>query len=208
MKVRRFWLVLVLVACAIGWAGSSFLVNAAAEGKADQGASAMDAAMAAWMKVATPGDHHKHLQQMTGTWKAAGTFWMMPDAPPMTSAGTMKGEMILDGRFLKSDYTGDMMGSVFRGMSIDGYDNQTHKHTGMWMDTMGTMIMTFEGTCENNGKVRTMHSEFTDPMTGQKVKMKTVTTMQSPDKFTYETWETKPGAEPRKAMEIVFTRQG
>jgi len=33
-------------------------------------------------------------------------------------------------------------------MSIDRYDNQKQKYVGVWIDTMGTMMLQFEGTCD------------------------------------------------------------
>jgi hypothetical protein len=53
-----------------------------------------------------------------------------------------------------------------------------------------------------------MYSEYKDPVTGLPVKIKAVTTILAPDKYKYESWETKQGGEPHKGMEIVFTKQG
>jgi hypothetical protein len=170
--------------------------------------SDMEAQMAELKKQEAPNDHHQHMQKLAGTWKAEATFWLAPGAPPTKSLATMKSEVILDGRFLKSEYNGDFMGTPFRGMAIEGYDNKERKHTSMWMDNMTTKIMASSGTCEQGGMVVTLHAEGPDPMTGKHKKVKMVTTMQAPDRYVMESWETEEGGQPRKTMEIKFTKQG
>ena len=77
----------------------------------------------------------------------------------------------------------------------------------VWADSMGTMMMWFEGDCMDAGRVTTMTSEFLDPMTGKKSKMKTVTTVQSADKMLFEGYMPGPDGKEFKSMEIVYTRQ-
>lgn len=211
MRALKFCPVLMCLIAAVVLVGFVQL-HAGEEAKTQmQGEAAqakMEEQMAAMAKLGAPGDHHRHLQQMAGTWKADATFWMAPEAPPTKSTGTMKSEMILGGRFLKSDFAGDFMGSPFNGVAIDGYDNQAHKHMGLWMDSMGTSIISLEGSCEQGGKVQTMHTEFTDPMTGTLKKVKAMTTMQAPDRYLFEWWEAEGDGQMRKSMEIQYTKQG
>lgn len=173
----------------------------------DEKAPDMDAMMEAWMKYADPGEHHQHLAKMVGTWSVENHMWPGPDAPEIVSTGVAKNEMILDGRFLQSNFEGEFQGQPFHGMALDGYDNLQKKHVGMWMDTMGTMVMSFEGDCDQDGKVRTMIAEYKDAVTGKMTKMKSVTTIVSNDKFTYESYSPGPDGEFFKSMEIVYTRQ-
>jgi hypothetical protein len=172
----------------------------------ETGEEAQEDPMAAYAKYATPGEHHGHLATLAGKWSATVKLWMQPGAPPIESTGTMTSTMILNGRFLKAEYEGESMGQPFLGMSIDGYDNYAEKHVGMWIDSMGTMVLNFTGECEKAGSVRTMHTKFDDPLTGAKQKMKTVLTIESPDRHVYEAYLAGPDGEPFKGMEIVFTR--
>src|SRR5208337_4309968 len=57
-------------------------------GKQPEMTPAQKAAMDAWMKVATPGEGHKVLEPMIGSWNAAITMWEGPGAPPQQSVGT------------------------------------------------------------------------------------------------------------------------
>ena len=71
------------------------------------------------------------------------------------------------------------------------------------MDSMGTMMMVFEGDC--SGDVRTMMSDFTDPM-GNQSNMKCVTTIVSDNELKYESWAPGPDGKTFQNMEIVYTR--
>jgi hypothetical protein len=60
-----------------------FAVVSAAFAQQDQKMSPeQKAAMDAWMKYMTPGEPHKKLDAMIGTWDAKVTSWMAPGAPP------------------------------------------------------------------------------------------------------------------------------
>ena len=164
-----------------------------------------DAQMAAWIEYASPNEHHDFLSKMAGQWNCKTRFWMQPGDDPAESTGTAESKMTLDGRFLHIMYKGTMMGQPFLGMSVDGYDNQKQKYVGVWMDTMGTMMMQFEGTCD--GKVREMFAEYTDPLTKSPTKMKGVTTIVSKDEHRYEGFNLGPDGEFFKSLEVVYTRR-
>jgi hypothetical protein len=165
----------------------------------------MDEQMAAWMKYASPSEEHEFLKKLSGTWNASVKMWMKPDDPPQESKGTAKNEMIFDGRYLVSKFDGDTPFGKFQGMAVDAYDRINEKYSGIWLDSMGTLIMVFEGQAEGN--VRTMVSEFTNPMTGKPAKMKGVTTIVGEDEHRYESWTDGPDGKLYKNMEIVYKRQ-
>ncbi|MGH9360841.1 MAG: DUF1579 family protein, partial [Thermoanaerobaculia bacterium] len=79
------------------------------EGK-KPGEGALPPEFEAWMKVAAPGEAHKALEPMVGDWETHSKFIMSPEAPAMESKGTCKRTMILGGRFLQEELTGDFMG--------------------------------------------------------------------------------------------------
>jgi hypothetical protein len=102
---------------------------------------------------AAPGPEHGYFKHLEGEWNTETTFWMEPDAPPTTTLGKATATFILGGRFLQSEFTGDFMGMPFQGLGIDGYDRIQEKFVSVWMDNMGTMIMTMEGSLDKGGKV-------------------------------------------------------
>ena len=192
MSRRRYYYGVIFIASVLLFAGVGLHL-------------AQEPDMEAMMKLAQPGEHHKMLAMLEGTWKTQGTFWMVPGAPPTKSDGISKNTMIMGGRFLQSELKADFMGTPFTGLGIDGYDNASQKHIGTWMDSMGTMIMSSEGTCSDDHKVRTMISEFQDPATGKPMKMKQVITIVDSDKYIFEAYMVTSEGEV-KAMEIIYTR--
>ena len=88
---------------------------------------------------------------------------MEPSKPPMESTGTAEMKMLLDGRFLQQEFTGDMMGQPFSGIGTDGYDNLRKKYVTTWIDTMGTGIFFMEGTASADGKTITLKGGHDEP---------------------------------------------
>jgi hypothetical protein len=132
---------------------------------------------------------------------------MQPGALVTETEGEAQNQMILGGRFLKSEFTGQFMGEPFVGMGIDGYDNTLQKHIGVWVDSAGTMMAQFVGECSEAGKVLKTKSEYLDPMSGEMATMKGKITVVDDNKFTYESWSQGPDGDFFKSMEITYTRK-
>src|SRR5947209_5397445 len=98
-------------------------------------------AMEAMMRAGTPGDAHKKLAAMAGTYEAKVKMWMDPKTPPAESTGTAVMEMVLGGRWLQERFDGSMMGQPFSGIGYTGYDNIRQMYVGTWMDTVSTAAM-------------------------------------------------------------------
>jgi hypothetical protein len=161
MNILRTSLTALLTAAFIS--SLAFAQNQAASPGASPGAMSAQPneaeMMAKMMELAKPGENHKMLADLAGTWSYTVKMWMNPDpqAPPMTSTGTAIRKPItgMGGRYFQMDVTGHMKmpgadGKMkdmeFKGMSIEGYDNVKQKFVGSWIDNMGTMIMMSEGT--------------------------------------------------------------
>ena len=56
--------------------------------------------MDTWVQHAMPGEHHKLLGKMAGSWKTAVKYRMNADTPVVESEGTCKRKWILGDRFL------------------------------------------------------------------------------------------------------------
>jgi hypothetical protein len=163
------------------------------------------AMMEAWMKVATPGEAHKWLEPVVGTWDAKITMWMAPGAPPQESTGTSENKWVLGGRFVEQRYEGTFMGQPFSGVGYTGYDNYKKKYIGTWMDTMGTMMMISQG--DAMGKTLTMTSTMDDIMTGKTATVKSEIKIVAPDHHVMEMWGPDPSGKQFKTMEIQYTRK-
>jgi hypothetical protein len=171
------------------------------------GAGGMDekAMMEAWMKASTPGEPHQQLAKQVGSWTTAVKFWMAPNAPAQESTGSSDMKSILGGRFIEENSKGTFMGQPFEGVGIFGYDNIKKKYTMVWVDNMGTMMETAEGTMAD--KTLTMNGEAIDPMTGKKAKHRSVLHFDSDKKYTMEMFGPDPKGKEFKMMEIVYTKK-
>lgn len=165
------------------------------------------AEMEAMMKAATPGDAHKKLNAMAGTFNADVKMWMEPGAPPSGGTGVAENHWALDGRFLQQNFTGNFMGMPFTGVGYTGYDNIKKKYIGTWMDTMTTSMMISTGTANADGKSYTFTSTMDDPMTGKSSPVKETVTVVDDDHHTLEMWGAGPDGKMFKMMEIAYTRK-
>jgi hypothetical protein len=153
------------------------------------------------------GPAHKKLESLVGNWSAEVKSWMVPDAPPMVSKATTKSSWVMEGRFVREEFKGEMMGKPFNGMGLTGYDNQKQKYNSFWVDDMSTAIFTSEGTATDDGKVITFNGKMDCPMTGEKdMAVTQVLRIISPDKHVFEMHDPSKG-EKSKTMEITYTRK-
>ena len=165
------------------------------------------AAMDAMMKAATPGDAHKKLSPMAGTWTTDVKMWMAPGAAPAAGSGTAENTWALDGRWLEQRFNGTFMGMPFTGIGYTGYDNIKKQYVGTWMDTMTTAMMISSGKAEADGKSITFNSTMDDPMTGKSSPVKEKVTVVDDDHHTLEMWGAGPDGKMFKMMEISYTRK-
>ena len=166
----------------------------------------MQAMMEVYTKLGTPGEPHKMLANLAGSWVTKTRAWMDPDKPPMESTGTCEQKMLLGGRFLQQEFTGDMMGSLFTGIGVTGYDNHTKKYVSTWIDSMGTAILFFEGTGSADGRTITQEARYDDPFKGPS-KWRSVTRIVDDSTWVFEMYGTDKKGKEEKMMEVTYTRK-
>ena len=181
------------------------LMMAASFAIADEQKMDMQAMMEKFEKQGTPGEPHKRLASMEGSWNTKTKSWMEPNKPPMETAGTCEQKMILGGRFLKQKCSGDMMGKTFEGVGVTGYDNQTKKYTSTWMDSMSTTLHVMEGTSGDDNTI-TQEGQYTCPIRGE-MKLRSVTKMVDQNTNIFEMYGTDKSGQEMKMMEITYTRK-
>ncbi|GJL56196.1 MAG: hypothetical protein NPIRA02_33280 [Nitrospirales bacterium] len=185
-----------------------FMVSASLVSAKDTGQEqSMDpkAMMEMYQKLATPGEPHALFASLAGNWTTTMKTWMEPGKPPMESTGTAKMTMLLDGRFLQQEFTGEMMGQPYSGVGIDAYDNMTKKYVTMWIDTMGTGMFMMEGTASADGKTITLKGSHPEPGGGQ-MSHRAVWTIVDENTQTFDMYGTHHGGEEMKVMELTYTR--
>ena len=164
-------------------------------------------AMEAMMKAATPGEAHKKLEKMIGTWDATVKMYGQPGAPAQESTGISEAKSVLGGRWIQETFNGNFMGMPFSGIGYTGYDNMKKQYVGTWMDSMSTSMMTSTGTADATGKTYEFNSTMDDPMTGKSAPVKSKVTVVDDNKHVMEMWAPGPDGKMFKMMEIVYTRK-
>jgi hypothetical protein len=191
-------LVLVLMASAVSGADKK---------KAPASPPDEKAMMEAMTKAATPGEAHKKLDVMVGTWDTNVKMWMDPSKPAEESSGTSENRWVLGNRYVQETYEGTFMGQPFSGIGYTGYDNITKKYTGTWMDSASTAMMNMAGKADAEGKVMTFTGTMNDPMTGKASKLTSKVTVADNDHHTMEMWGPDPSGKVYKMMEITYVRK-
>lgn len=171
------------------------------------GGADQEAMMKEWAKWAMPGDMHKQLDKMVGNWTVTTKMWMDPSAPPMESKGTAKNEWVLGGRWVRQEYSGEMMGTPFEGIGMTGYDNFKKEFISVWADNVSTTMIRSTGTCNADGTEFNMSGTMDEPMTGERdKKFRHVWKVKSADEHTFEAYDNIPGKGEVRVMELVYTR--
>lgn len=121
------------------------------------------------MMFPEPGEHHKWLEQLVGSWTVESEMGG-EGMPPMKATGTDTVRS-LGGRWviceLKSEMPG--MGAMQAVLTI-GYDSETGKYQGTWVDTVSDLLWIYEGTLDATGKILTLEAEgpnMMDPAAGR-----------------------------------------
>ncbi|HEX5854176.1 MAG TPA: DUF1579 domain-containing protein [Thermoanaerobaculia bacterium] len=213
MKIRRriflFAETLALVGFSLG-SLSAFAEDkpkTAAKPAAPAGAPSQEEMMKAWMAVASPGEAHKKLEPVVGSFTVATKMWVDPAKPPEATSGTSENKWALGGRFVEQRVEGTAMGQPFSGVGYTGYDNYKKEYVGSWMDSMGTMIMNSTGTADASGKQLTFWSTMDDVLTKKTIKVKSMVTIVDNDHHTYEMWSPAPDGKMFRSLEVQYTRK-
>lgn len=156
-------------------------------------------------KLGAPGEHHKKLADMVGTWDAKCEFMGM-DGKMTTTMGSCTNKWILGGRYIMSEFKGTFDGKPFEGIGIQGYDNATNKYVNLWLDTMSTTYLATSGSFDDAGKVLTQSGSCDMPMVG-KCDFRMVSTVVSKDEHKFEMHQAMGGAPESLAGTITYTRK-
>ena len=152
-----------------------------------------------------PGEHHRHLKQMAGTWDVKSKFHTIPGQ--VVEMNGMEVAIMQPGGFwLISDFTGKIMNMPFHGHAVMGYEAHKKRHIGTWVDSFGSVLVTTMGTCSRNGKVTTMIGKGYDPMQKREITYKQVYRIKDANNRTYHMYDVQ-GENEKLIMEAVYRRR-
>lgn len=181
-------------------------VPASAEDKKSGKQMDPQAMMETYKKLAMPGEPHKQLASLAGSWTTKTKSWMEPGKPPMESTGACEYQVLLEGRYVQQQCTGEMMGQPFTGIGTHGYDNVSKKYVTTWIDSMGTGIFFMDGTASPDGKTVTLQGSHADPFEGT-MKHHAVWKFVDANTQIFEMYGEHGHGEEMKMMEITYSRK-
>jgi hypothetical protein len=152
---------------------------------------------------------YKLLAKEEGVWDAEIKM-MMPGADGKIETQTSKGvetNRMIAGKWLISDFKGEMFGTTFEGHGTNGYDAKKNKFVATWVDTMSVRIDTMEGTYDEKTKTLTLNSDSESP-DGKPMKMRLETRFNDDGTRTFSLYAKDDSQkEFTKGMEIQYTKR-
>ena len=148
----------------------------------------------------TPGPQHKKLGELEGTWNLA------IKSEGGDSSGKSVYKMECGGLWLTSHFDADFGGMKFQGKGMDGYDPAKKKYVSVWVDSLTTAPMFFEGDFDAKGEKLTMTCDSTVPGSSKPAQWRSVTTIVDKDKHIFEMYLKPQGGQEQKMMTVEYTR--
>jgi hypothetical protein len=152
---------------------------------------------------------YKVLAMEEGVWDADITM-SIKNAEGKIDTSISKGvetNRMMAGKWLISDFKGEMFGSTFEGHGTNGYDAKKGKYIATWVDTMSVRIDTMEGTYDEKTKTLILKSDSESP-DGKPMKMRLETRFNDDATRTFTLYMQEDGQkEFSKGMEIKYTKR-
>ncbi|MCR4412159.1 MAG: DUF1579 domain-containing protein [Thermoguttaceae bacterium] len=158
------------------------------------------ASAVAQVPVVQPGPEHKVLHESVGTWDA------LVKGPDGQEKGVMTIASECGGLWIVSKFQMSMGGQTFEGRGLDGYDTAKKKYVSVWVDSMSTAPMLFEGDYDRASKSLILVGEGKG-MDGKPAKFKSVTKIQDRDHHTFTIYLIGADGKEQPMMTIEYTRR-
>lgn len=179
-----------------------FAGGAAAEPQVD-----IQAQVAKAKQFTTPGDNHKKLERFLGEWDTETRF-LLHTGPSAPEKGKASYGWLMEGRWVKGETSGSMMGLPMRTFSILGYDNFKMSYVTMTVNSFDTTLTTSEGDMDPSDKALITYGTLDEYLTGEHDKMvKYLWRFPSADEMILEVHDLPIGEKNAQVIEIRFKRR-
>ncbi len=192
--VGRRMQAIALIACGIWLTGSGVM----AEEKKDP--------QSAYEPRTKPGAGQAFLAKFVGDWTVAKTYFPRT-GDPVKTPGACTHTLILDGKFLRSDFSFQLGDAKISGMGLIGYEEETGFFTSNWTDSRKTVMSLRQSQEKFNGEEIVMYSKSLAEGKESR-KSRTVTRVEADgNTITHRQFAIATDGSERLAMELVMTRK-
>ncbi len=153
---------------------------------------------------------HKILGMAEGVWDADMTLFIPgADSKPMpTTSKAVETNRMIGGKWLISDFKGEIFGMPFEGHGQNGYDAKKGKYVGTWLDSVNTHITLMEGSYDESTKTLTFNADSEEPSSGKPMKMRFETQFKADGSRLFSEYMQVEGQkEFTKLMEVKYTKR-
>lgn len=194
MKFRRFTLLAaLLLACATGLQASDSQVD-------------LKEQLEKAKNFTSPGENHKKLERFLGQWDTELRLFL-PSGPTPPEKGSATGAWLMEGRWLKFETQGSMMGFPLSTFMIFGYDNFKQSFVSASINGYDTALTTTEGDMDPSDRVLISYGTLDEYLTGENDKMvKYLWRFTSPDELVLEVYDLPIGEKNNQVIEVRFKR--
>jgi hypothetical protein len=154
----------------------------------------------------TPGEGHKRLNPLIGTFNVAIKIWVTPEGPPIETTAASVNTWVLGGRFVQMMLNGDAPNALFSGTGNIAYDNVTKNYQAAWMDTGSTAITLYTGKLDTSGKSALLKGSIPNALTGKPSPVELRMTIEPDGSHLTQLWGQGKGSKMVKLMELQYTK--
>jgi len=154
----------------------------------------------------TPGDAHKKLNSLVGTFSVKMRIWVTPTGAPEESMAASVCAWVLGERYVQCMLNEDAPKAPFSGTGYIAYDNASKNYQAAWMDTGSTGITLYTGKMDASGKTALLKGSATNPLTGKPSPVQLRMTLEPDGSHLTQVWGQGKAAKMVKLMELQYSR--
>jgi hypothetical protein len=157
-------------------------------------------------KYTTLGEEHRLLERFIGEWDAQSSMIMGDQRSTTKGSATFRWKV--EGRWLESEWRGEMMGMPVVSHGWLGYDKFKMSYVMTSITSLDTAMNEAEGDLTPDGKALVMYGTLDEYLSGEHDKMvKYVYRFVSADEIVFEVHDLPIGEVNTQVMEFRFTRK-
>jgi hypothetical protein len=177
----------------------------AAHAQPAHAAEMTEQAMSAWIASAAPVSQHALLQEMAGDWKVRQRDWRSGADPWNDAKGRATWRPVLGGRFMQQELVTSLKGHPYHGLGLIGFDRESGKFVGAWMDDFGTSLLPLEGSWDAATRTLTLKG-YMGPQADPALQWVMKQVWHDKNHMTVEWWGPAPGRVSSKKVQVDYTR--